>query len=450
MADNVTVNSAASFEVATRSVTYSGDASRHVQVLAPVLLSGADDAKTATDISDTAPLPVKAGTLAAVTGTWNNASGSPVRASIAVDGFSVVVVRLIGSSMVGGTIQFERSDDGGTTWHYATALLDANGAPAGNMVGSLVGADIGSNTLELRINAAGFTHVAVKVFSTITSGSVAYRITGSAAPAVTPVVVYADPFGTGRLPTRANLELAGTALTQVVAGLDSSGSGVPTAAIVAQVDDTLPASVTENQFGPVRMSSRRALLVEGVSGGTAVKTDGSAVTQPVSGDVAHDGIDSGNPVKVGMRAIAHGTNPTAVAAADRTDWLANRAGIPFVIGGHPNVISLELAVTAAQTDVAIVTVSSGTKIVVTQLMIVTDNANTAFPQCRVGFGATNTPTTTGVIGTHPALPAGGGFTRGDGSGILGVGGDGEDLRITCGAPTGGSLRVLVSYYTIES
>jgi hypothetical protein len=32
---------------------------------------------------------------------------------------------------------------------------------------------------------------------------------------------------------------------------------------------------------------------------------------------------------------------------------------------------------------------------------------------------------------------------------LGIGADGEDLRITCAAPTGGSIRVLVSYYTVE-
>jgi hypothetical protein len=128
----------------------------------------------------------------------------------------------------------------------------------------------------------------------------------------------------------------------------------------------------------------------------------------------------------------------------------NRHRIPFVMGGHPNVVTIETATTGSATDAAIVTVSSGTKIVVTQVQIVTDNANTAFPSIRVGFGATNTPTTTGVVATHPGLPAGGGISRGDGSGIIGIGADGEDLRYTCGAPTGGSIRILVSYYTIES
>lgn len=168
------------------------------------------------------------------------------------------------------------------------------------------------------------------------------------------------------------------------------------------------------------------------------------------GNVAHDGVDSGNPVKIGGRAVAHSANPTAVAAADRTDLLTNRAGIPFFVGGHPNIVTIELAFTAAQTDVAIVTIATGMKIVVTQLQVVCDNANTVNVAVRVGFGTANTPTTTGVVLTHPGISPGSGVSRGDGSGMLGVGADDADLRITATVPTTGSARVLVSYYTIES
>lgn len=173
---------------------------------------------------------------------------------------------------------------------------------------------------------------------------------------------------------------------------------------------------------------------------------------PVAGDIAHDGVDSGNPIKVGMRALAHGTNPTAVAAADRTDWLANRAGVPFVIGGHPNIVTIKhTTITTAVTDAAIITIGASLKIVVTAFTITLDNASTVFPTVLMGFGATNTPTTTGVIAAHGGVPAGGGFSRGDGSGILGIGADGEDLRITTtGNATGNGLQVVVTYYTIES
>lgn len=46
------------------------------------------------------------------------------------------------------------------------------------------------------------------------------------------------------------------------------------------------------------------------------------------GDVAHDGVDSGNPVKVGGK--ASGALPTAVAAADRTDSYLDREGRQIV------------------------------------------------------------------------------------------------------------------------
>ncbi len=168
------------------------------------------------------------------------------------------------------------------------------------------------------------------------------------------------------------------------------------------------------------------------------------------GTVAHDAVDAGNPLGLGARAVAFGANPTAVAAADRTVLYANRAGVLFTIGGHPNTTTLELAFTAAQTDVAIVTVAGGLKIAVTAIAFVLDEATTVGVGFRVGFGAVNTPTTTGVVLSHPGLIPGGGIVRGDGSGILGVGADGEDLRLTAEVPTTGSGRVVVSYFTIES
>ena len=239
----------------------------------------------------------------------------------------------------------------------------------------------------------------------------------------------------------------------------------------AEADDTSPDSVDEGDGGALRMSLRRELYTQirdaagnergvNVTSANALKVDGSAVTQPVSGtitasnaagDVAHDGADSGNPVKVGVVAIAHGANPSEVSASlDRTNIYANRAGILFTIGGHPNIITRRDNYTGAQTDTAIVSVSAGTKIVVTRIGVRADNANTAAPSVIIGLGATNTPTGAGVLDSHPGLPGGGGMNAGDGSAIVGVGADGEDLRITCGAPTGGSLSVLVSYFTIPS
>lgn len=256
--------------------------------------------------------------------------------------------------------------------------------------------------------------------------------------------VPADPFGANADAVVA----AGAAgsiqakLRRVTQGLEDLKTGIVLAAGTAGIGKlTANAGVT---IGAVEIAAAQTLATV-----TTVSTV-TTLTTLTGSSIAHDGVDSGNPHKIGGRAIAHGTNPTAVAAADRTDWLFNRAGVPFMIGGHPNIVTVEAAYTAAQTDTAIVTISTGLKIVVTSIQATCDNANTVNTAIRVGFGTANTPTTTGVVLTHPGIPAGSGVGRGDGSGIIGVGADNEDLRITSGVPTTGSLRVVVSYFTIET
>lgn len=170
----------------------------------------------------------------------------------------------------------------------------------------------------------------------------------------------------------------------------------------------------------------------------------------VEGDVAHDTADSGQPVKLGAVAIAHGTNPTAVSASlDRTNLYANVAGVLFTIGGHPAVKTVRLQFTAAQTNTAVIAATASTVIVVTGFTVTLDNASTVFPTFLLGFHATTTPTTTQVIGAHGGIPAGGGFSRGDGSGIIGISGVADALLLTTtGIATGNGINLIVTYYTL--
>lgn len=181
----------------------------------------------------------------------------------------------------------------------------------------------------------------------------------------------------------------------------------------------------------------------------------------VEGNLAHDDPDSGNPVKVGAKAVAHGTNPAAVAAADRTNLYANRHGILFTIGGHPNIITRAVRIAdadGAQTNASMVgTINTGTKVAVTAMAVTVDSATTATGgvAVKVGFGATTIPADSatgadGVLLDHDGIAAGSGVVIGNGSGILGIGADGEELRLTCEDPVGGSLVVTFSYFTIES
>lgn len=230
----------------------------------------------------------------------------------------------------------------------------------------------------------------------------------------------------------------------VPAPLSTTGGGTEATALRVTVasDSTGVLSVDDNGG---------SLTVDG----TVTVTDGLNV----EGDVAHDGADSGNPVKQGAKAVAHGSNPTAVAAADRTDLYANRHGIQFTIGGHPNAVTATYNTTAAQTDDNILAaIATGNKYAITRITVTLDEATTVGVTVRIGFGATTVPAlgasgadaVAGILLYHPGLVPGGGLTLGDGSGILGVGGDGEELRITCDAPTSGSLGVTVTYFQIES
>jgi hypothetical protein len=195
----------------------------------------------------------------------------------------------------------------------------------------------------------------------------------------------------------------------------------------------------------------RPVFVSGAEGSKTLTEIASANGFYTQGNVAHDVAEAGNPVLGGATSIAHGTNPTAVTAGRRTKLYANRAGIPFVMAGHPNIVTLRATYAAsAQTNAAIVTVSAGTRIVVTQIQVAVSNSTTNTPLVRIGFATATTPTTTGVLFSHPGIPGGGAPSRGDGSGMLGVGADDEDVRITSDAATSGTIDVVLSYYTIES
>jgi hypothetical protein len=195
-------------------------------------------------------------------------------------------------------------------------------------------------------------------------------------------------------------------------------------------------------------SSTDVLTVQSITGATPF---------PVGGSNAHDDVSTALPIQIGHYAVAHGANPTAVAAADAVRQIANRAGIPFVIGGHPNIITRDntiLASDGAQTNASLLTISTGSKIVVTQISAVCDAANSVNVAVRIGLGTATVPAAA-LAGTNKLLingkfSAGGGQQKGNGAGIIATGADDEDLRITCDSPTGGALYVTYSYYTIDS
>jgi hypothetical protein len=406
MSDNVPLPAAAD-RAASDKVTYSGDTDAHVQLLRSVLVTGAEDSKTVLD-----PFSQSATTM------QNAAAATGNGTSLDLYGKATAILEITGS--FSAAVTFEASVDGGSTWHVVNySVLAGTGLP---------GITPTTTTGLFAIPCAGIGLLRARI-SSYSTGNVTVKGYTSAHPF--PIV---GPYITVQ---------GGSVFT---AGSTSHDSAAATSSpvLVGGYSSTAAPSAVSNDTDATRLwlTPNGAVACQLVSSGVLI--------DPRVGNVAHDDANSGNPVLIGVEAIAIGSNPTEVAAADRTKLYANRAGVLYVIGGHMNVQSVRLQFTAAQTDTAIISVSAGTKIVVTSIQVTLDNASTVFPSVRVGFGASTTPTTTAFL-AHGGLPAGGGTNRGDGSGIVAQGADGEDLRITTvGAATGNGVEVVVSYFTLPS
>lgn len=242
-----------------------------------------------------------------------------------------------------------------------------------------------------------------------------------------------------------------------IAAKDGSGTLIP--------GGLLAADIAGGNVGPFFLFQG---LVDGVAGvnkagvtsSNELKVADASLLAAIAGVAFDAPAGSVNPSLIGGYGVVHGTQPTAVSASlDATRFLTNRVGIPFMLGGHPNILSPEFTVLAsdgAQANLALISVSSGAKIVITSISALMSASNSVAVNCRIGFAAATLPSAalSGAAGMlisgKFAAAATAGHQRGAAAGIVAIGGDGEDLRLTCDSPTGGDIRILVSYFTIES
>lgn len=110
-------------------------------------------------------------------------------------------------------------------------------------------------------------------------------------------------------------------------------------------------------------------------GGNSITVDGT-VSATAAGDVAHDGIDSGNPVKIGGKART--ANPTAVANGDRVDAFYDKVGRPAVVVGQVRDLMVHQYTQLANTTQTTVLAAGGSGVFhdLTQL-ILTNASGTA-------------------------------------------------------------------------
>ena len=89
---------------------------------------------------------------------------------------------------------------------------------------------------------------------------------------------------------------------------------------------------------------------------------------------------------------------------------------------------------------------AGKALNVTRLTVATDNNNLGKLTFRIGCGTTNTPTTAGVIQSHPGMGNARDYTVGNGRDVIGLGTVNQPLRITAVADAAAVWDVNYEYF----
>lgn len=287
----------------------------------------------------------------------------------------------------------------------------------------------------------------------------------------------------------------GAALTalQLIDDVVHSGDAVLSkyAVMGAVFDDTATVAVTENQAQSLRMSTRRALLVEGVASGTAQPVSGTVtanlaagtnnigdvdiltiaagdnnignvdiVTLPAStntlevvGDVAEDAALAGNPVRQGVRAST--VIPTAMSADGDvvTPW-ANRNGAQVVtqaphVGRNSdpwNLVHETAQYTTTQTTTVLVAGGASEKLVVNHVQIQVGGTTAGTLQLFFGTAAYSRGTSRAIFdGEFVPSATQKPVVIMNGPWIAGTNGD--DLLVTTSAAIN-PLTITVWYYVV--
>lgn len=210
------------------------------------------------------------------------------------------------------------------------------------------------------------------------------------------------------------LKVDGSGVTQPVSGTVGISAGT------ANIGDVDVLTVPADPFGAnadaasaagsisakLRFIASTGIPVTGtVTVGSHAVTNAGTFAVQAAGDVAHDGVDSGSPVKVGAKAIASPKGVTLVANADRTDLIADLDGILVTKVGATNgdIIAERIAdTTGTSTEFTNFSAVAATRNYVTSLHIYNSSASAGFVDIRDGAA--------GAVLFTAAAPAGGGMT----------------------------------------
>ncbi|NBW14576.1 MAG: hypothetical protein EBR82_41910 [Caulobacteraceae bacterium] len=156
-------------------------------------------------------------------------------------------------------------------------------------------------------------------------------------------------------------------------------------------------------IGAVELAASQTLGTVTTVGTVTAVTTVSTLTSLTGGGVAHDGVDSGNPIKIGGRAVTSLATATMVGAGDRTDAVYDVDGAMIVRLNRPGADGISERVTdtsGTSTAFANFGAVASTRNIVTAIAVYNSSATAGFVDFRDGTGGA-------VLWTMP-LPAGGG------------------------------------------
>jgi hypothetical protein len=221
----------------------------------------------------------------------------------------------------------------------------------------------------------------------------------------------------GKLAANSGVDIGDVDVTSVIPGTGATNLGKAVDSVAGSTDtgvtglfirDDALSTITpaEGDYAPGRVDANGAQWVA-----LSTKLDSTNDSITVVGNIAHDSADSGNPVKVGLKAKAALSGVTLVAADDRTDAYGDLDGTQIVrpnsaIGDYVNGNASNTDGTSTQVLAA---GASGIKHYITDVTITNTSASNIYVELKDGTSVKWTfpvPANSGVT-HHFGTPIGG-------------------------------------------
>ncbi len=206
------------------------------------------------------------------------------------------------------------------------------------------------------------------------------------------------PAGTnaiGKLAANSGVDIGDVDILSIAAGDNNIGNvdivTVPADPFGANADAAATAGSTGSMQAKFRLMTSQLDSIK-----TAVETIDNIVsgsTAVIVGSVAHDGSDSGNPVKVGAKAETAMSGITLVADGDRTDLYAAEDGVQYVrdLPANPAdyIDATPVTITSSTSDTSVVSAGgSNVRVYITDAIIYNKSATSTRVSLKDGSGGT--------------------------------------------------------------